>query len=218
MSTLLILLTVVAAEEKPSAKQLFEGMQKKIESSKTLQLKHNGKLEAEGRTFLMKGTTRFAPGNKARVEMTMKGPGDNKTEAFLIADGKSLITIKPNESKRELDKNYSTKVKRFLATTGPLLGYLTVVTSDKGDIEEKVSNLALGKTEKVGKQQAQMISYDLKVNNDTHKAKLWLSTKTGLPLKRTITITMDGKKGTVTETYQCKLNPKLNDKLFQAPK
>ena len=76
------------------------------------------------------------------------------------------------------------------------------------DKEFKVSDFKLGKKEKIGDHDAQIIDYNLQVKDrtETIPVSVWVDTKTDLPLKRILTTTKGKEKVTITKTYS-KLNP-----------
>ena len=90
--------------------------------------------------------------------------------------------------------------------------------------------LQLGKREKVGEHDAQVVEYQLtckveseknwKGSNATLAVKLWLDVKTGLPLKRSITGKIDNiDEIAITETYtKFVIDEKIDEKRFELPK
>jgi hypothetical protein len=71
----------------------------------------------------------------------------------------------------------------------------------------------------VGGSLAQVIDYKLVIDDMKEKASvtLWLDMKTGLPLKRTSTVTWHADTVTNTETYEIQLNLTIDDDLFSVP-
>ena len=83
----------------------------------------------------------------------------------------------------------------------------------------KVSDFVLGKTEKVGEREAQVIVYKLVMDNrDTAETTIWLDTETKLPLKRVLSSKIDNESLRITETYEIHVNGKIDGKNFELPK
>ena len=88
------------------------------------------------------------------------------------------------------------------------------------DLKEgfSVSGFKLGPKERIGEGKARRVDYTLAVkgNEGTFPVSLWIDLKTGLPVKRQVGTGV--AKVWYTETYQVKLNDKLDPKTFELPK
>ena len=89
------------------------------------------------------------------------------------------------------------------------------------------ANFSFGKKEKIGERQAQRIDYKLTTNfaddrskklKETFAAQVWLDNETNLPVKRVITVQEGDEKTQLTETYDIRINAKIDAKEFELPK
>ena len=98
-------------------------------------------------------------------------------------------------------------------------------TRDRSFAGFKASEFKLGKKEKIGEREAQVIEYKLAYEEAAKETpdlslseKLWLDVETHLPLKRVVVGKLK-KEFTCTEEYsEFTLNPKVDAKLFELPK
>ena len=80
----------------------------------------------------------------------------------------------------------------------------------------KVSDFVLGKKEKVGEREAQVIDYKLVMDNrDTAETTIWIDTETKLPLKRVLSSKNANESLRITETYRIRVNGKIDGKKFE---
>jgi hypothetical protein len=80
-----------------------------------------------------------------------------------------------------------------------------------------VSGFKLGKKEKVGKRETRRVDYVLgyKGKKDSYPVTMWIDLKTGLPVKRLVS---DGGLPFFTETYELRLDGKLDPEIFKLPR
>jgi hypothetical protein len=80
-----------------------------------------------------------------------------------------------------------------------------------------VSGFKLGNKEKIGECEAQRLDYVLGVKGKetTYHVTVWIDVKTELPVKRLVS---DGGLPWFTETYEMKLDGKLDPKIFEIPR
>ena len=174
--------------------------------------------------YLYKGRLLLGGGQKARLELTGQSDGKENRD-LVVADGKQLIGVgehldtkgKPVPQAR----TFTSLCGQYTARRGllPLFG-AEGVKGEKYDIEKHIpaDNFYLGRREKVGGREAQVIEYQVKLPDYRDDLTLWLDVKTGLPLKRVIERKY-GARSRTTEVYrEFTVNPKLDPGLFVLPK
>ena len=222
----LVVVLVLHAAEPNEAEQLFRQMEKQVAGAKTLEWTFDIKMEG-GPGGALNGSLTFSEGNKSRLEMNANLTG-KKSKDVMICDGLKMAVLTDGVPKKTSDapKHLNEVFGAALSRSGLLLPYFTAYVPDKDkefkiDEQFPVSNFKLGKKEKVGEQEAQVIQYTLSSGAIKFPLAItvWLDAKTNLPLKRII-VTMKGdEKLTVTETYsKLSLDPKIDPKNFELPK
>jgi outer membrane lipoprotein-sorting protein len=202
------------------AKDLFDKMEKALTSAKTLETQADAKMELGALNATLKGTLWLAAGNKLRVQSEVKF-GDKEIKSTIVSDGTKLKAEQGPQSKEvDTPKELQEDVAVALARVGlvPALNALQLNKKEDKRARDtlKVSDLKLGKKEKINGREAQAIEYQLTVPNekDPLKATVWVEVKTSLPLQRVITT----PKGTITENTTFQVNPKIADDKFQLTK
>ena len=90
----------------------------------------------------------------------------------------------------------------------------------------RVSDFVLGKEEKIGERNAQVIHYKLVMDNgrfshppsDTADTTVWLDTETKLPLKRVLTSKNGSESLRITETYLIRISGNIDEGKIEQPK
>jgi len=129
---------------------------------------------------------------------------------------------------KDTPKEFFEEMIGFFKHGGPVAGHVFSSINSEGVRSVatfKASAFKLGKKEKIGKRDTQVIEYKLTLENTPKEAaklalseQLWLDVETNLPLKRVLTGKLD-KEFTYTEIYsEFTLNPKVDAKLFELPK
>jgi outer membrane lipoprotein-sorting protein len=221
----LLLVVSMMASEPNDAEKLFNEMENKIISAKTLDCTLEVKLEAGNMTFNGKASMMFADGNKAHVELTIDSPKMTKFE--MTSNGmktRAIVDGKTQEIK-DTPKKFYEHGKTMFSRAGALLPFFNARRSDQPEDEDefnfKASDYTLGKKEMVGDKEAQMIQYALnsKATKDPFAITVWIDTKTHLSLKRVIKIEKGNEKGSFTEIYsKLTLDGKIDPKMFEIPK
>jgi outer membrane lipoprotein-sorting protein len=234
----LLLLPVVLlafAEDGKEAEKLFRAAEKKLLDADTVQMSFTATATHDKGKLEGKGTVLLARGNKARLEM--KGTFLGKSGSLLmICDGTRQKTESAEAGKegkgmvRDAPKDFTTRLTKATTRIGILPSFFLVRAQAEGekdpDVEDvmKVSDFSLGKKEKVGERQAQIVEYKMTHDagggrKDTHTVQLWLDSETHLPLKRVV---RGGKEGEgfppITETYDIRLNGPIDKVKFEVPK
>jgi outer membrane lipoprotein-sorting protein len=220
---------LAGADEPNEAEKLFREMEAKVTKAKAIDCTYEATAEADNKKGTMKGTLLLAEGNKVR--MGIEGDlGGMKSKYTMIADGmkmKSVAEGAPAQPAQDAPKWLGDAVRSSLARAGLFFPFMTISATPPGkdfkaDEHFPVSDFKLGKKEAVGKQEAQVVQYTLTMKSITDvklDVSVWIDTKTHLPLKRTLTGSIDGNKMTVTEMYtKMELDGKVDAKQFELPK
>jgi outer membrane lipoprotein-sorting protein len=216
------------------AEKLFRAMEKKVREADTLRVVveqgdvyHTELYMSRGREmYKYKGRLLLGGGQKARLELTWLRDGKENMD-LLIADGKQLIGVGEHEAIDTKGKPVpvSRTLTALLGQYAARLGLLPVLTAEgvkgeKYDIDQHIpaDNFYLGRREKVGGREAQVIEFERKQRDGREVLTLWLDAATGLPLKRVTERTL-GARSRTTEVYrEFTVNPRLDPALFVLPK
>jgi outer membrane lipoprotein-sorting protein len=219
-----LILTAPGFAQPSAAEKLYRDMEKQIRDAKSIKMAFEIDAAIDKNINKMRGAVTVAEGNKARLEVN--GSDNGKPQNMtLIADGKLAHyrgSEKPGGESKPVEANLSQTRPLILARGGVFATFQIGPATETFDIDKvlAISNFKLGKKEKVGVREAQVIEYTLKPDNgQVVQMAVWLDTKTNLPLKRLMTA--PGQKGVfrVTETYtEITLNPQLDAKVFVIPK
>ena len=223
----LVIVLALSAAEPNEAEKLFRDMEKKINSAKTLECPVEGKMEDGKNSILLKYSLAFAEGNKSHLEMTGTRDG-NAEKTTIISDGTKLRWIVNGTAKAKVDppKQLGDIFRGSITRTGV---FVTIILLTSGipekefklDEDFKITDFKLGKKEKVGDRDAQVIQYNLtlRTEKEPQAVAMWLDSKTNLPLKRVVTKLIGTDKLTLTETYpNLKIDEKIDPKKFELPK
>jgi outer membrane lipoprotein-sorting protein len=207
-------------ERGKDAGQLFQRMEAKLHSAKTLSLSFDSTVESESipiKGWKLKGTVAVMDGKKARLEMSGGKTGGDPFKGLLISDGTRMVQDhgKLQSAPKVCPSNLITEIARsgFFITIMPLPP--EPFTNPDFDLKDgfSVSGFRLGKKDKIGERETQRVDYVLSVkgNEGQFPAAVWIDLKTGLPVKRELT-------GMYTENYELTLDGNLDPKLFELPK
>ncbi|HYV35910.1 MAG TPA: hypothetical protein VE988_09420 [Gemmataceae bacterium] len=225
LAAVLLMVAAPAYAQQNDAEKLYRTMEKKIASAKSLKVACDADGEFGGAPAKMTASTQLADGNKARIDFTIEIGGMNFKVA-LVADGKQLAQTTPFGPAPKMQAapaNLNKILAGALARAGVVA---TAGITDKDDLasfdldkKAPISDFKMGAKDKVGKADAQIIEYIVTFDGtDKTSVKLWIDTKTNLPLKRQLfdEIKKDGK---ITETYtEFVIDPQLDAKVFELPK
>ena len=217
---------VVAIDGKRDAQQWFQQMETRLEKAKTFRLTFDSKAEIDTAPFKgvqLKGSVAVS-GTKGRFEMSGEKAGKELFKHLIVCDGTEMVEVEGAQKKRRkapqaAASNLMTIVARpgFLMMTAPLPP--EPFTQPDFDLKQGfgVSGFKLGKTEKISQRETQRLDYtlDVKGNTGTFSVAVWLDVEMGLPVKRQVSL----RPGTVwyTETYDIRLDEKLDPKIFELP-
>jgi outer membrane lipoprotein-sorting protein len=225
----LVLLALLPGQGTDDGEKLFRQMEAKMSKAKALDLSFDIAIEA-GKGGMVKGTVVAMNGNKARLELV--GELESKPiKMLMISDGTRMKSTGSGEegAPRDTPKNLDEMIRAMMTRAGVLLPiFMREPVEDgqkpkefKPDEQVRVSEFGLGKTEKLGEQEAQVVEYKLNMKpaKEPFSVTVWIDPKTSLPLKRVLAGKMEDQKMTVTETYtKLVLDGKLDEKKFELPK
>ena len=223
MSVLLIALSFTFADDDAAAKKLFDSVEKKVASAKSLKVEFTADLKEAERGFSIKGKLLIAKGNKLNLTASMKD-GDKENKLATISDGKDLALTQRGMTKTDpVPEKYAQNIQKMMGRIGPALTMFTAVSSRSSKRKVRLfesSDYSLGKAEKIGKREAKVLLYKLTRGTQQLQVKVWIDAKTNLPVKRVLRPLGEEAKrgGYIVETSTYTLNPKLDDKTFKLPK
>jgi hypothetical protein len=230
--TILPVILLALGQNPNEAEKLFRAAEKKLADAETVQINTTiaykfitaaGKLKDI--EVKRKGIALLAKGNKVRVDLTQPRFPGGPLKPVLMSDGTQSEYANGTIEKTPLNAN------AILAggfSRAGVVGFLSMSKDrdDKTDTLDKLlalSDFSLGKKEMIGGRQAQRIDYKFRFGfslfqTEKHHAQVWLDSETNLPLKRVISGTFIADPLHVTETYDIRLNSKIDEKMFVLPK
>jgi outer membrane lipoprotein-sorting protein len=237
----LILVCVVAPAygQQNEAEKLYQAMEKKIRSAKSLQVVVRTELVQDQQPdIVVTGTLYHAQGNKGRLRMEARIEGKSVYSVVLVSDGKLLYMKEVGEKGslekipkhlEDTDKSTPALVARIGTISSFFVGQLVVGnTSDPAkmdtfDVDKALpaKGFKLAGTEKIGHRKAHVVEYLIESQHSKVpiKATVWIDAQTQLPLKRALIAEFRKVSRRITETYnEFILDPKLDAKLFEIPK
>jgi len=228
MRTVFLAVAVLAlGQETNQAEKLFRSAEKMLADAESVQLSMESTLKASKGESKVKGTMLLAKGNKARVEVSGEFFG-KPFKMEMVSDGtkmKTETTPAKGGAVKDTPKNFNINMAGMVSRAGILGGLFAARPQRPGqkdpELDEilKISGFALGKKEKLGDRQVQVIDYEVMLDNDTAMtAQVWLDSETRLPLKRVLSAKAGKAEFRITETYQIRVNGKIDGKRFELPK
>jgi len=222
----LVILFALHADDKNEAEQLFRKMEMKVANAKSLEWTFEVKVEDGPATGgSMKGSLALGQGNKSCLEMSLKKTG-SEDKIALICNGEKMMS--PDDKSRKvpapkwLNDLYRAALVRSSLPLSHVNGAKEQPEELKVDDVLKVSDFKLGKKEKVGDKEAQVIHYNLSCKVEFPEplaVTAWIDTKTNLPVKRELVGKAGEDKITITETYsKITVDEKIDPKKFELPK
>ncbi len=228
------------AQGKKQAEMLFRASAKKLAEADVTQMSVECTLEGTRQKGRIKGTFLLAKGNKASwvVEGNILEEGNilyEKYKMSFVSNGTKMkmeMTGQKSQEEEDTPENLNTGFLTAISRAGMHVGLFRLISGREGEKEPgldeqlNVSDFVLGKKEKVGEGEAQLIDYKLVIYSGpgTIPARsiclgtLWLDTETKLPLKRVLSFTNTNDSRRVTEMYQIRVNGKMDEKMFALPR
>jgi hypothetical protein len=231
--TILPVILLALGQDSNEAEKLFRAAEKKLAEAETVQITttiaHKFiSAEAKLKDIEVKctGIVLLAKGNKVRVDLTHPRFPAGPIKPVLMSDGIQSLYVNHSVEKTPTDANAI--LAGGFSRAGVHGGFFSMAKDrdDKTDTLDKLlplSDFSLGKKEMIGGRQAQKIDYQFRFGFSSFRteklhAHVWLDSETHLPLKRVISGPFVPDPLHVTETYDIRLNSKINDKMFVLPK
>jgi outer membrane lipoprotein-sorting protein len=226
-----VVLFAVPADAPKDADQPLRRLEEKLSKAKSLHMDFEAAMEGgEGNGGKFKGTLDFQEGGKARLELKGDVAG-KKSTMLMVSDGKRMSStgVGPAKEPQDTPKKFDEILRGTVARSGVLLPLFTVANVQDGekpketDVNEmfKVSDVTIGKKEKLDDKEAQVVEYKLtiKSSKDSLSVTVWLDPKTALPMRRVLKSKQERQAMTITETYtDVMLDKQIAAKTFELPK
>lgn len=211
-------LTVGQASE---AEKRVRAQEEKLNAAQAVQVAVRLEFRAKGKRAKGHASLLFTKGNQARLKVKLDEFG-KKLTAEMVSDGKQVKFAETPDTIAKVEADpapaaLSRRLARMLSGPGLWLTYHDLSGSAPVWDFHLVS-FERGAAMKVGGRNAKVISYMVAGLPGTDwNVTLWIDAKTGLPFKRVIT-PIGGEPGSVTETYEITLHPKITAGAFQLAK
>ena len=231
--------TIHAAENE--AEKVFREAEKNLQAAKTVLVR----FDVKATTGKLQGTLVLAEQDKMRVDCKgSAGPLSFQAPAR-IGNGTTIITVSRADTEKasvektaDSPKGLGSSLRGMLLRSGILMEFIPI-TGGKTPAETgttfKLSNFKFGANEKVGDIDARVIEYTVAIEGksvvvwmgalektislkgmEKASAKLWVDSKTNLPMKLEVRSELDGAPVEFVETFV--IDGKVDAKLFEGPK
>lgn len=206
------------------AEKLFRAMEKKIVSSLACEIKFEYKMQkgsAKG-TMLVAGEKQF--------HLTISGLEDVLFGRMVVIGDGASVSMSTAKASWETPCNLRTWVG-YPFCRGGLFVAVHMIPATRGENKQlqpdakdssfQVYNFKLVGEEKIGDIKTTKIEYKVgsrRGEQDDSPITLWIDSATQLPVQRLIKGSHSEPNLMIKETYQCKLDPKVDPKIFEIPK
>jgi outer membrane lipoprotein-sorting protein len=202
------------------AEKRLRALDQKIKAARAIQAAVRLEFRAKGKRAKGHASLLFTKENQARLNVELNEFG-KKQAAEMVADGKQVKFAETPDTiaKAEADPVPATLSRRLARTlSGPGLWLTYHDLSGRAPFRFHIVSFETRAATKVNGRDTQMVTYFVVGLPGTDwDVTVWIDAKTGLPLKRLI-IPIGGQPGSVTETYEIALNPKIAAGAFRLPK
>jgi outer membrane lipoprotein-sorting protein len=225
-----LLLAAVCSAPPASGEEVLQEADRVIVDAKTLRIEFEMGQEVGGQTRPMaSGVVRLSDRNRFRTEIDYPSDHQPRREVTICdgtvavrLTGPSPAELKPGK-RRAVPPWYVAAVRERLGRGGTFLATELVwqhATDPKADrpgpeLAFETGKVALGTPEKVGEVDCWVVEYDLSVAGLSARSRVWVTPKTGLPVRRRVEVL--GNVFTATHTAFV-VDEKMEDKLFELPK
>src|SRR5262245_3706741 len=216
-------LAAATGRAQDNAQKLFDALEQKLRQAKALKFSVESKSKTRSGPLDMKGSILVDDGNRMRLTVTGDTGEGVSSKMTWVSDGKSLAlkTERAGET-----KGVTVATPKGLRSI--LIGCLTrasLVSGTNSLLLPKPldpAELKPGKFKTIAQEKGEVvITFEsLTPTGAVMNCKLWLDEKTGLPRKRTMEFTQDGKvRMTIDESYRdWELNPTVPKDAFELKK
>lgn len=218
-----ILVLAAAAVAKPNeAEKLFRDMEKQVMSAGTVEIAFDAVIKKNEQVEKLNYTLTFAEGNKFHLEGTVGYQG-KPIKTILISDGTKMRERLDGklDYEEKAFKDIDIAFRVMMARSGWVVFHQMHKNGHKPEEFFTASDFKLGAREKVGGRDTQCLQYTLtmKEEKDPLTVRLWLDTKTHLPVKRATDLKVGNKTWEVVENYsRMVLNENIDPQKFTVPK
>ncbi len=191
--TTLLMTAARAQGQDAEAEKLFRAMENKVREAKGLKVTFvvDGDL-GKDRTVQVNGSTLVMAGTKARLDFKIK-QGAEDIQLLVLADGKNTLTIVNGKKEgKPAPVGAALSEVPLVLTRGGAFAWMETgpgAAEPVADIDKLLpaSEFKLGKKETVNGRECQAVAYTLAwPKRGNVQVTLWLSTRTGLPVKREV--------------------------------
>ncbi|MCA8922244.1 MAG: hypothetical protein KDD82_10575 [Planctomycetes bacterium] len=196
-------LGLARAEGAKEAQALFEAMEAKLSSAKTLKVDFTSRMGPAGQQLEFKGQLCVAEGNKVKFGVEGAGPDGMPLSLSMTSNGTTTRTTSEESGRsssqdNETDPNL-TKLLRGAVSHFSVVGPVFLRAAEPGSEAFSSENFSLGEKERDGERSLQVIEFDTSAMGQGFHVKLWIDTVTGLPAKRVLD--RGNQPAAITETF-----------------
>ena len=161
-----------AAAQVNEAEKLFQSMENKLRTAKTLRCRFDSTLAGADQKVSLKGTLILGEGDKLRLEFDGKHDGD-AVKVTLVSDGTNLSTRDSSERKKDktekAPKALGANARGTLSRMGVAIFWNGLIRGSnlRPDVLT-VSGFKLGNKEKIGARNTQVIEYTVTEKKERH--------------------------------------------------
>jgi outer membrane lipoprotein-sorting protein len=231
VSLLALALTAPFVAQDDDALLACRALEKRINEAKSLRITVGMTIELENQRGERKrgelsGSVWLAEGNKARIDLSGKAPGDKDMQFKMISDGhRMLARVKgqPDRPPHEAPKDIGEIIRGTISRAGIFAGvFYGVPEKEEPKLDDlyQISDFKLGARQKSGSREILIIDYKIGFRGAKEKGLITLAlyADSMLPQKRIFTITDAAHKVRIIETYsEFTVDPMLEAKQFDLP-
>lgn len=220
MESIAFLLLLVQSAQESEAEKLFKKMEERLTTAKTVQFSFKTEVKSKDPQSI-EGTFVLAEGNKFDIAFTHSG-GKRNQDVRAISDGTKIAEF-TNQKRRDVEPRPEMAAIIRLgvarAGAGMIDGYGKYKSLDTASSSMKVSDFKSGGKEKVRDVESQIIEYSLEIAKvGKASVRVWIDPRTSLPVKSTLTVTVEGEAIVATTTYEgFKIDEPIENAKFKIP-
>jgi outer membrane lipoprotein-sorting protein len=221
----LVLLLPSRLHGQDDAQKLFDLLEQKLAAAKAIKIAFEVEAKAPSGALSMKGILIITKDN--RMRLIYDGQTEQKSKVTWISDGKTLamqteLLDKTAKASKPTPEQMHRVLSGCFSRASLVSGTNSIARPIPSDpFQLKPSAFQAVTKEKIGDKAVNLIQFDsLTPAGNAMKCKLWLDTKTNLPVKRLMEFTTDGElRLRSAETYsEWTLDPAFPEGTFELPK
>jgi outer membrane lipoprotein-sorting protein len=222
MQALILCHVLMVTHEGSDAEKLFNAMGKQLSGAKGMEMMVDWKIKSSNGEGKGRLTITLAEGNKSSVSFETHFPDRPRAKISVVSNGTKMKAESSDVKMpliEETPRNLNVKLLQAFQRAGASTGLLSAFLVRKTKIEEQfpISEMMMGKKERINERDAQLLRYKLKTGRQKSQVsvEIWLDAETALPLKRILSGKDNGDTATITENYTIRLNPKIDPDVFK---